>query len=395
MNTLTKSRRILLLTLYYPPDLSAGAFRTEALANSLSKKIVDGDRIDIFTAYPNRYASYDIHADQYTKHGNISITRARLPQLKMGLITQAFAFLYYSWSALRFVRDKKYDVVIGSSSRLMTAVLCTFISNRKGAYLYLDIRDIFVETFEDLKSSKLWSPIIKLFRMLENWCIRRADKVNLVSEGFRSYYQKFYPNKIFTFFTNGIDQLCMTGTAKNINTNVPTKIVYAGNVGDGQALHNILPDLAYALDGKAVFQVIGDGRQLANLKKSIKLRNLSNIEIISPIAREKLIGYLQSGDILFLHLNNHKAFTRVLPSKIFDYAAMGKPILAGVSGYANEFILNNITGVEIFSPCDVNGAVAAFEKLVISDYDRSEFIDKFSRKKIMDKMADDILALIY
>ena len=46
--------------------------------------------------------------------------------------------------------------------------------------------------------------------------------------------------------------------------------------------------------------------------------------------------------ILFIHLNAYPAFEKVLPSKIFEYAATGKPILAGVSGYSADFIRNNL-----------------------------------------------------
>ena len=45
-----------------------------------------------------------------------------------------------------------------------------------------------------------------------------------------------------------------------------------------------------------------------------------------------------STDVLFLHLNDYSAFRKVIPSKIFEYAATGKPIVAGVSGYAAEFL---------------------------------------------------------
>ena len=45
--------KILFLSYYYPPDLSAGSFRAEALISGLSKiKNID---IDLLTTFPNRY----------------------------------------------------------------------------------------------------------------------------------------------------------------------------------------------------------------------------------------------------------------------------------------------------------------------------------------------------
>ena len=53
---------------------------------------------------------------------------------------------------------------------------------------------------------------------------------------------------------------------------------------------------------------------------------------------KELIKKYQEADILFLHLNNYKAFLKVLPSKIFEYSATHKPICAGVSGHSKEFL---------------------------------------------------------
>ena len=77
-----------------------------------------------------------------------------------------------------------------------------------------------------------------------------------------------------------------------------------------------------------------------------------------------LLEHYRKADILFLHLNNFRAFEKVLPSKIFEYAATGKPILAGVSGYASKFLREQIVGVQVFNPCDIVGMTAGLNKLL-------------------------------
>ena len=125
----------------------------------------------------------------------------------------------------------------------------------------------------------------------------------------------------------------------------------------------------------------------------LKLQN--NIEILAPVLREELISEYKKADILFLHLNNYKAFEKVLPSKIFEYAATGKPILAGVSGYAAKFLKDIVKGTEVFDPCDLNSMKSGLEKLLNGPkvIDRSEFCLRFSRNEIMKKLAKDILSL--
>ena len=131
-------------------------------------------------------------------------------------------------------------------------------------------------------------------------------------------------------------------------TKLKPLILYIGNIGDGQGLHKIIPKAANELKD-IQFRLIGDGgaRNLLINNHLFKLQN--NIEVLNPVLRNELINEYQNADILFLHLNDYKAFHKVLPSKIFEYAATGKPILAGVSGYAAEFLGNQVKGVEVFT----------------------------------------------
>lgn len=42
--------------------------------------------------------------------------------------------------------------------------------------------------------------------------------------------------------------------------------------------------------------------------------------------------------MLLLNLLDQLSMTNVIPSKIFEYGASGRPIIAGASGYAQAFI---------------------------------------------------------
>jgi hypothetical protein len=95
-----------------------------------------------------------------------------------------------------------------------------------------------------------------------------------------------------------------------------------------------------------------------------------------------------------LHLNNYDAFRNVLPSKIFEYGASGKPIWAGVAGFSEEFILQEISNATVFAPCDVEESIRSFKKLAFIYEPRIDFIKKYARSNIMLSMAEDILLLL-
>ena len=83
----------------------------------------------------------------------------------------------------------------------------------------------------------------------------------------------------------------------------------------------------------------------------------------------------------------------MLPSKIFEYAATGKPILAGVSGFSAKFLESEVENVAIFPPGDAVAAVDALKRLSMSNCDRSGFVEKYSRSNIARQMAIEVKSL--
>lgn len=383
--------KILILSFYFKPDLSAGSFRTTALVEQLKQHA--GVEIDVVTTMPNRYASFVADAKIEELDGNVRIRRINLPSHKSGMLDQIKSFKRFYQKARRIVRNEDYDVVFATSSRLFTAFLGARVAKGKKLPLYLDIRDIFIDTIKDVFPSRffLLKPILSV---IENYTLSSAKHINLVSKGFTTYFDDRCDNINFSWFTNGIDDefLNFPVLRQEIGSEKQKKrIIYAGNIGDGQGLHTILPVLSRLLSPTYHFSVIGDGGQKQLLVDSLSCAE--NIDISPPVSRKELLEEYSSADVLFLHLNDYPAFEKVLPSKIFEYAATGKPILAGVSGYAAEFIKSEVSNAEVFFPGDHKGAIEALSKLNFRYTNRSDFIRKYTRANIMKEMSDSIVNL--
>jgi glycosyltransferase involved in cell wall biosynthesis len=276
----------------------------------------------------------------------------------------------------------------------MTAALGAYIAKKKNSKLYLDIRDLFADTMSSLLNKKFIGFLIPFINLLEKWTFSSADKINVVSGGFLDYFYKNYPKINPSVYTNGIDENFSNIKFSNDYQNKKTVILYAGNIGEGQGLDKIIPKVA-SENQNIFFKIIGDGSSRKLLIENNLIKTLNNVEIIDPISREDLIMEYKKADILFIHLNDYKAFHRVLPSKIFEYAALNKPILAGVSGYAAEFLTNHVSDTEIFKPCDHKEMSKSIQKIIKKNklINRNNFISKFKRKNIMKNLAKDILSL--
>jgi hypothetical protein len=81
----------------------------------------------------------------------------------------------------------------------------------------------------------------------------------------------------------------------------------------------------------------------------------------------------------------------VLPSKIFEYAATGKPIWAGVAGHAATFIAAEVSNAAVFAPCNASEAIDKLDSLILQDQPRRDFVVRYARRNIARAMADDIL----
>ena len=388
---------VLFLSFYYTPDLCAGSFRAAALIQALKSRLSAGSHIDVLTTLPNRYKSYSASAETIENDEAVTVHRIALPTHQSGMRDQSKAFLAYARGVRRHVLGQQYDLVFATSSRLMTAVLGATIARRIRAPLYLDVRDIFVDTIQDILPYRLGKPIGALFSYMERYAIGSASKVNLVSHGFASYFSQRYPAQRFVFYPNGIDDEFIPSDSNSEAGHAAApasacSILYAGNLGEGQGLHVILPGLAAAMAGRAEFVIIGDGGRKKQLIEALDVAGVDNVKLLDPVNRDALVQAYQRADVLFPHLNDHAAFRKVLPSKLFEYAAVGKPVWAGVAGYAAEFISSEIENSAVFSPCNVASAVKAFSSLKLQSTPRSDFIQKYARRNIMQSLADDILA---
>ena len=388
--------RLLVLSFYYEPDLCAGSFRTTALVAALRERVPAGTQVDVVTTLPNRYSSFSRVAAELDTAEGLEVRRVRLPSHRSDMLGQSRAFLSFARAALQHVAGRDYDLVFATSSRLMTAALGAWIARGKHAPLYLDIRDLFVETIHDVLPAPAAWPVRGLLARIESWTMRRADRINLVSPGFEGYFREHYGGSSLAGFTNGIDEEFMhlpPEAPARRRDDARTLILYAGNIGEGQGLHEVLPPLARALAGRARFVVIGDGGRRAALHAALAAASVDNVELRSPVSRAELIEAYRGADVLFLHLGSHAAFEKVLPSKLFEYAALGKPILAGVAGYAARFIKEEISNAAVFPPGDVAAALAAFASLQLKDRPRPEFVAKYARANIARAMAEDMLIL--
>lgn len=124
----------------------------------------------------------------------------------------------------------------------------------------------------DSLSKKLAFLLTPFFSLVERLAFRQANHINLVSRGFESYFKLRYPAISLSFFTNGIDDGFLNRDFSKINHagdfDQPITVLYAGNIGEGQGLHAIVPPLAQLMGQKLLFKSM----EMAGVNSILKMK---------------------------------------------------------------------------------------------------------------------------
>ena len=106
--------KLLVLGFFYPPDLSAGAFRINALINALKIYGLQGLEVDLITTQPNRYSELSAAVEACEDHGWLRITRIDLPTQNGGMVDKAKAFLTYAKAVRALTKDGDWNLVFAT-----------------------------------------------------------------------------------------------------------------------------------------------------------------------------------------------------------------------------------------------------------------------------------------
>jgi len=390
-------KKIIFFSSVFPPDLGAGSFRALALANQMSLISKGRAEIHVITTHPNRYGVLE-NEDKVSLEKGIFLHKKRLRTHHNNSIIRILSHIKYFMYCFVKSYELKPDFYIATSSRLATALVCSLIARITKKNYYLDIRDIFSETFSAVFINNIWlkDKASTFILLIERSILRKSLGVNVVSEEFLSYFSKQgLDTSKWDFFPNGIDKEFLNLKVKGGERDKKV-VIYAGNIGPAQNLELVIPPLAKKFSKELEFWIAGDGKSMRSLENLVLSENLNNINLLGPLSRNALIQKYTESDILFLHLKDSQVYEKVIPSKIFEYGALGIPILAGVQGYTRKFILENLNNCKVFEPDNYNDCIEKMDKLLKLlpvEIDSTEFINKFDRRKIMENMAEKLFSL--
>ncbi|MDA9171047.1 glycosyltransferase family 4 protein [Alphaproteobacteria bacterium] len=400
---------ILLISYYYPPELSAGAFRSIGLSRSILNYYKNNyDKLTILTAKEYRHYQNINYEELNNINSKIKIIRIKVPFKGGGLLKGLVNYFCFFIFGFIKVLPLKPTYIFSTSGRLGTNFLAFTIASYKRSKLILDVRDVFSINLKRLilKKQKYISGILfTFFISIEKYIYTRASHVNVVSPYFIKIYSKLgFQTKNWSINTNGIDSQFFKNRKLEFskqNINKSKTILYAGNLGDGQKLDVFLKDFSNNLPVGWKFLIVGNGSRKKYIVNLINKYKLDNVTLKKPVTRIELDDLYKQSSVLLVSLGQELCLSYVIPSKIFEYGTFNKPILAGVKGFTSNFIKKELPLVEVFRPGNGLDAINGLNHLIKLELDKKtinelnikkiNFMSKFNRKKLSDKFIDYVL----
>jgi glycosyltransferase involved in cell wall biosynthesis len=325
-----------------------------------------GHHVTVLTAFPHHPVGRKLPADRgalYRREAcdGIDVVRTYVyatPNQGTAKRMLSYASFMASAALLAPWSVQAPDIVVATSPQLLAALAGYVIAKIKHAPFVFEVRDLWPESIVAI-SAMPEGVAVRGLRGLARFLYRAADHIVTVGEGYKRGIISGYAiseNKI-SVIPNGIDREMFTpGPRHNsIREQYGWKdkfvLLYLGTHGLSHGLETVL-DAADRLRDEAdlVFVFVGEGAEKARLQRRAADLRLSNVLFIDQQPRQRVPLFYAACDVGIVTLRNVPLFQEVLPSKMFEYLAMQRPLLLSVDGEARALVEGAQAG--LFVPPD-------------------------------------------
>lgn len=388
--------KILFISDNFPPESNAPATRTFEHCRSWVEK---GAEVTVVTCCPNFpkgevYRGYKNKLYQCEMMDGIKVVRLwSFMAPNAGFSLRVLDFISFSLSALFYCSFIKFDLVITTSPQFFTNFTGMFLKLIRRKPWVAEIRDLWPESIRSvgvLNNQTIYN-ILECFELL---FYRYCNNVVVVTNSFKRNLieRKVDPEKIHVIYNGVGKDLIGVRNKEKRKYKIKKILAYIGTHGMAHNLDFILDNAKEAESRypNLHFLFVGDGSEKIPLVEKARKLGLKNVEFRDPVPNGEVQKVLSEVDYGLINLTDSSTFLTVIPSKMFEISAAGKPIFMGVAGEAKEIVLENRAGL-CFQPNNRDSFLEKLEILLDEESQKNYFCrfllaKKFDRKKQAEKM---------
>jgi len=395
--------KLLFLSDNFPPEVNAPATRTFEHCREWARS---GTEVTVITCFPNFpegkvYAGYKNKLFQKENIEGIHVVRVfTYITANQGFYKRTIDYISFGLSAFLAGLFIRTDLIVATSPQFFAAISGRWLSFFKRKPWVMEVRDLWPESIKTV-GAMTDNFVIRYFERLELRLYRSARQIITVTDSFKKNIIKkgISPEKIFVI-KNGANLALYTPRQKNqqilTELGLTGKFIvgFIGTLGMAHKLDFIIKAASKINDTGIHFLFIGAGAERKHLELLIEAIKPGNVTLLGMIQKDRVPDYLSVIDVSLINLRKAETFKTVIPSKIFESAAMEKPILLGVDGESRQLVENYPAGL-YFEPENESDFI---EKLYLLKNDKALYeslklgcqnlVKDFDRVKLAKDMAD-------
>jgi len=405
--------RVLFLTHYFHPEGNAPATRVTELTR---RWVAAGHDVTVVTGVPNVpdgvvYEGYRNRPLQRERREGVDVIRVwTYLAPNKGTARRILNFVSYMLTAaLAGLCVRRPDVVIATSPQFFCGWAGVLVSRARGLPFVLEIRDLWPESNEAVGAMRN-RRLLRFLEWLERKMYAAASRIVTVGEGYRGKLvgKGVDPARI-DVIPNGVDLEAFLAGADGAKVRERYGLgerfvcAYLGTIGMGCGLDVVLRAarrLREAGRDDVRFLLVGDGAVREELESQARSEGLSQVVFTGRQPKASMPEFLAAADACLVHLTRTELFKTVLPSKIFEAAAMRKPIVLGVEGFAAELVAGARAGLCI-EPENEADLLAAVDRLAadpalargLGDAGRDQIAARYSYDRLAVEYAERLASL--
>lgn len=365
---------LMIITSYYPPEIGAASNRIYHLSEGLKQNY----NVTVVTQLPN-YPTGKIFKDYKKKflskshQDGIVVNRLWVyPSVSKNKIVRLFAMLSYSFSLIWFfIWHRIPNKVIIQSPPLLVSFTCLLFLRSKKRQLILNVSDLWPSAGLELGALKKGIGYTFL-KKIERFNYKNANLIMGQSNEILAHIKQITTQPKLFLYRNYPDINIPKSQPQQIVKEKLT-VVYAGLLGVAQGIYKLCNNLDYS---HIEFHIYGSGAEEENIKDFIKKHHNLPLFFHGRLDRAELHQEIVKYDVTIIPLLNR--IYGAVPSKIFEYAKLGLPMLYFGGGEAETLIDTYKLGwiAESGNYTNLNTVIATIDKSKINCNFREEIKQK-------------------
>ena len=350
--------KLLFVSDNFPPEVNAPATRTYEHCREWVKAGID---VTVITCTPNFpqgkvYQGYRNRLISHEVVDGIKVVRVwSYITSNEGFLKRTLDYLSFALMAFCAGLTINTDIVVATSPQFFAALSGRWIAFFKRKPWVMEVRDMWPESIKTVGAMK-GGKVLDFFEWLElrlyksaklNIPVTDSFKLDMISRGVDESKIRVIKNGAnLSLYRNQPKQLDLED---ELGLKEKFVIGYVGTHGMAHKLDFILDCAAKVTDVSIHFLFIGSGAKKIELIAQAQTLQLTNVQFLDPVAKPEVWRYISILDAMVVPLKKSDLFKTVIPSKIFETAAMRTPILLGVDGEVRELVDNYGAGL-FFEP---------------------------------------------